>query len=159
MSAQAHAFPYLSYLMGTHSSNMTSLATGDTKLAVGLIASGTITWNSTSEGWEYNSSLLSGLTEVSTSGTGYTRQALTGVTFSADSPAGVTTLTCTNPSWSSATFSAAYAWFFDATNGITGSDSTCPLLCYWDFGGTQTVTSATFTLSINASGLITWTSS
>lgn len=87
-------------------------------------------------------------------GTGYTAggQALTSVALSASGH--VYTLTCANPSWTTASFSAAYAVFYDST---PGSAATNPLICYWDLGGTQTVTASTFTLTISGSGLLTLT--
>jgi hypothetical protein len=155
MSVTAHYFPEFETKMGTAAINLSS----DT-LTVGLIASGTFTWGSTPEGYTYVSSFLAGdgthgaLTEVS--GGGYSRQALSGVSFSASGE--VVTLTAsTNPSWSSATFSTVYGFLYDSTVG--GSDSAHPIILYWDFGGTQSVSGATFTLTINGSGLVTWTAS
>lgn len=156
MAVTAHVFPTLDLAMGKPSSNHPFFTT-DT-LQVLLVASGTYTWNSTSQAHVHVTDFLAGsgsgaLTEVT--GGGYSRQTLTSVTY-VDS-ALVTTLSCANPSWSSATFSAVYAAFFD--NSIGGTDATNQLLCYWDFGGAQSVTSATFTLTISGSGLITWTAS
>jgi hypothetical protein len=123
---------------------------------VGLIASGTIAARGTAENYEYVSDLLansgSALTEVS--GGGYSRQALTSVTYTQS--ALVVTFTAANPSWSSATFSTVYGWVHDET-ASSGTDATRPLIALWDFGGTQTVTGTTFTLTVNASGLVTWT--
>jgi hypothetical protein len=48
------------------------------------------------------------------------------------------------------------AVFYDAT---PGTNSTDPVLCYWDFGGTQTATNGTFTLTANGSGILTITGS
>ena len=127
-------------------------------LNVGLIASGTIAARGTSEGYEFVSDLLanggSALTEVSTSGTGYTRQSLTSVSYTVS--ALVVTLTAANPSWSAATFSTVYGWIHDET-ASSATDATRPLIALWDFGGTQSVSGATFTLTVNASGLVTWT--
>lgn len=153
MAVTAHVFPTLDLAIGTKTVNFTS----DT-LRVLLVASGTYTWNSTAQAQTHVSDFLGGsgggaLTEVT--GGGYARLTLGSVTYT-DS-ALVTTLTCANPSWSSVTFSAVYAAFFDNTVG--GTDATNQLLCYWDFGGAQSVTSATFTLTISGSGLITWTAS
>jgi hypothetical protein len=154
MSVTAHYFPEFETQMGNKDINLTS----DT-LNVGLIASGTFTWGSTPEGYTYVSSFLAGdgthgaLTEVS--GGGYSRQALTSVSFSASGE--VVTLTAANPSWSSATFSTVYGFLYDATVG--SGDSSHPIILYWDFGGTQTVSGATFTLTVNGSGLVTWTAS
>jgi hypothetical protein len=157
MTAAAHYFPEFEIQMGEKT---VDLAT-DT-LAVGLIASGTFTWGSTPEGYQYVSQFLAGdgthgsLTEVSTSGTGYSRYDLVSPTFTASGE--VVTLTCsTNPTWTSATFSAVYGFLYDASVG--GSDSAHPIIAYFDFGGSQSVSSATFTLTINGSGLVTWTAS
>lgn len=153
MAVTAHVYPSLDLAMGTKTAQLAT----DT-LRVGLISAGTYTWNATSQGHTTVTNFLAGsgsgaLTEVS--GGGYARVTLTGQTFTDTGL--VSTLTCTNPSWSGVTFSALYAFFFD--NTIGGTDSTNQLLCYWDFGGTQTVASATFTLTISGSGLITWTAS
>ena len=155
MAVTAHAFPSLS-LNGLQK----TLNASTDSLQVLLIASGTYTWNSTSQAHAHVSDFLAGsgtgaLTEVSTSGTGYTRKTLLSVSLT-DS-ATVTTLTCANPTWSAATFSTVYACFFD--NSVGGTDSTNQLLAYWDFGSAQSVTSTTFTISINAAGLVTWTTS
>lgn len=132
-------------------------ATIDT-LTVGLIASGTLAARGTSEGYATVSDLLanngSALTEVSTIGTGYTRQNLTSVTYSKTGL--VVTLTSANPSWASATFTTLYGWVHDET-ASSGTDATRPLIAIWDFGGSQSVTSTNFTLLINASGIVTWT--
>lgn len=157
MAVTAHYFPkFESTQLGLKTANLTS----DT-LNVGLIASGTYTWGATPEGQEFVSSFLAGdgtdgaLTEVSTSGTGYTRQALTSVTLAASGE--VVTLTAANPSWSAATFSTVYGFLYDASVG--SGDSSHPIILYWDWGGAQSVSSTTFTITVNASGLVTWTAS
>lgn len=156
MTVVAHYFPEFENQMATKVINLSS----DT-LAVGLIASGTFTWGSTPEGYTYVSSFLGGdgthgaLTEVSTSGTGYSRQSLTSVSLSVSGE--VVTLTASNPAWSSASFSTVYGFLYDSTVG--SGDSSHPIILYWDWGGTQTVSSATFTLQISGSGLVTWTAS
>jgi hypothetical protein len=141
----AHAFPSLTQQLGVEAFNLTT----DT-LQVALIGSGTITWNTTTQGYTTLPALISGagLTEVSTSGTGYARQTLTGVSYTTSGL--VNALTCSSPTWSSAAFSALYAVFFDASvsNG---------LLCMWDFGGSASATP--FVLGINSGGLIQWQSS
>ena len=90
-----------------------------------------------------------------TSGTGYTAggQTLTSVAISTSGH--VVTMTCANPAWTG-TFSCAYAVFYDSTPGSSATD---PVFVYWDFGGTVTPTATTFTLAINASGLLTLTGS
>jgi len=57
-----------------------------------------------------------------------------------------------NPQWTSSTFTANQAIFYES------SASTYQLICFWDFGGSVSVSAGTFTLSINASGLLTATS-
>jgi hypothetical protein len=88
------------------------------------------------------------------SGTGYTAggQALTSVTVSTSGT--VTTFDCADPSWSASSIAAAFAVFYDAQGG---TDSTNIPIAYWDFGGTQTSSSGTFTLTVNASGVATLT--
>ena len=125
---------------------------------VGLIASGTLAARATSEGYEFVSDLLanggSALTEVSTSGTNYTRQALTSPAWTLS---GLTAeFTAANPSFPSATFTTLYAWIHDET-ASSGTDATRPLLALFDLGGPQSVSASTFTLTVNAAGLLTFT--
>lgn len=154
MAVVAHYFPEFETELGGKAINLST----DT-LNVGLIATGTFTWGATPEAYTFVSQFLAGdgthgaLTEVS--GGGYSRQALTGVTFSASGE--VVTLTASNPSWSSATFSTVYGFLYDATVG--SGDSSHPIILYWDWGGSQSVASTTFTITVNASGLVTWTAS
>ena len=154
MTAAAYFQPkFLTAHLGAKLVNMTT----DT-WKVGLIASGTLAARGTAEGYEFVSDLLanggSALTEVSTSGTGYSRQNLASVSFS--QAALVDTFTASNPSWTSATFTAAYAWIHDET-ASSASDATRPLIAIYDFGGPQSVSGSTFTLTVNASGLLTFT--
>jgi hypothetical protein len=88
-------------------------------------------------------------------GTGYTAG---GVTVAAPTlTAGgtnnsVTTFTSsTNPAWTGATFSANQAVLYQS------SASTYQLACFWDFGGSVSVSGQTFTAAINANGLLTAT--
>jgi hypothetical protein len=124
-------------------------------LKVGLIASGTLAARGTTEGYEFVSDLLanggSALTEVT--GTGYSRQNLASVAYTVSGL--VVTLTAANPSWTSPSFSTVYGWVHDET-ASSGTDATRPLVCIWDFGGSQAASGAAFTLTVNASGLVTW---
>lgn len=152
MTAAAYFQPkFLTAHLGAKAVNMTT----DT-WKVGLIASGTLAARGTSQGYEFVSDLLanggSALTEVS--GGGYSRQNLTSVTFGVS--ALVDTFTAGNPSWTSATFAASYAFIFDET-ASSATDATRPLIAIYDFGGSQSVTASTFTLTVNASGLVTFT--
>jgi len=89
-------------------------------------------------------------------GTGYTAggQALTGVSLTETNASHLYTLTCANPSWANASFSAAFAVFYDSTPATA---ATQPLICYWDLGGTQTVSGVPFNLTIAAGGLLNLT--
>jgi len=153
MSANAYFQPkFLTAHLGAKAVNMTA----DT-FKVGLIASGTLAARGTTEGYEFVSDLLanggSALTEVS--GTGYSRQNLASVSFTIVSGL-IDTWTASNPSWSAATFTAEYAWIHDET-ASSGTDATRPLVAIYDFGGSQSVSGSTFTLTVNASGLLTFT--
>lgn len=162
MAVVAHAFPTLdlnSFTEARGGTASTPVKLQSDSLQCLLIASSspTFAWNSTSQALTTVTGLIAGgsgsaLTEVS--GGSYSRQTLTSVTIS--NTTNVTTLTCANVSWTGVTFSATYAVFFDNAGG---TDATSQLICYWDFGGTQTVTSANFTLTISGSGLVTWTNS
>lgn len=163
MTVVCHVFPSLVWQLGAKAVNLST-----DSLYVGLVASGTYSWTGAdAQAPVHVSTFLTtgdgtngALTEVSTSGTGYSRQALTSVAVSPSSDVYTTgttySLTCANPTWSASTISAKYAFFYDNTYG-GGGDSNNLLLCYWDFGGTDSSSSGSFTLTINASGLLQWT--
>lgn len=98
----------------------------------------------------------SDLTNELTTANGYTAGGATLSSVSLTESGHVYTLTCANPQWTTATFTAAFAVFADTT---PGSAATNPLLCYWDFGGSQTAGGGTFTLQIASGGLVTFTGS
>lgn len=110
---------------------------------------------------------VTGWTEITTAlgGSNYTQnanshlsgQALTSPTWTSSGHVWTWT-TSTNPVWTTAgaAFNPAYAIFFD---DIGATDATNFPVCYWDFGGAQVGTGGNFTLSINASGLMTATAS
>lgn len=54
-------------------------------------------------------------------------------------------------SWTSASFTAAFAFIYVDTAGAASTD---PLLGWVDFGGNQTVTSGTFTIQWDATGVL-----
>lgn len=159
MAAAAHVYPNATQELIAKAESLNNVDT----LKVGLIGAGTYAWNGTSQAHKFISDFLGGsgagsLTEVSTSSTGYARLALTSVT--ATTTGLVTTLTAATMSWTAtANWSALYAFFYDSAVG-GGSDAATPLICYWDFGGTVSVVSGgNFTLTVNASGIVTWTAS
>lgn len=163
MALTSHPFPNYTAQAFTHNTNQIDLSGGtvDT-LKVGLIAaSNTFTWGATPEAYTTVSQFLAGdgthgaLTEVTYgSSTPSTRITLSGITFSTSGE--VTTLSCTSPQWTGATWTSTYAFFYDYTAG-GNSDSAGLLVCYWDFGGSQSVSGAPFTLTVPGSGLVTWT--
>lgn len=83
-------------------------------------------------------------------GTGYSAGGVTlaSVTVNRDDANNVYYIDCTDPSWASATFTAYGAVFYVST----GAAATDILLAYITFGGAQTVTGQTFTLTIPATG-------
>lgn len=85
-------------------------------------------------------------------GTGYTAGGveLSGVTVSTSG--NVTTLTASSPSWTTATFSANQAILYDASTSPANE-----LICFWDFGGSISVSGGTFELTISSNGLLTAT--
>jgi hypothetical protein len=87
------------------------------------------------------------------SGTGYTAGGATLASQTVTVSGNVTTWTTANASWTSATFTANQAIFYDSSAG------TVQLICFWDFGGAITVTASTFTLTVSGSGLLTATAS
>lgn len=119
------------------------------------LSTGALPARGTTEGWEFVSTLTASIPEVATGGgTNYARVALTGVTYT---QAGlVVTLTSSPIAFNSASnFTADYAWIYDASIG--GSDAAHPLLAIFDLGGAQSPAGVPFTLTPNASGLVTWT--
>jgi hypothetical protein len=88
--------------------------------------------------------------ELATAG-GYTQGGITVTPKTALSQtAGLLTVTSTGtPNWTSASFSTYGCLVYDST--VTGSLA----LCWNFFGGIQTVTSGTFTINWNASGIFT----
>ena len=154
--AGEHQFPLFGALIGGKLVNL-----GTDTLMAGLITSGTFTWGPVPQAYQYVSQFLAGdgthgaLTEVATSGTGYARQALRTVSFITSGE--TSTLACANIEWNPATFSASYAFFYDATVG--SGDASHPILAYWDFGTSEAASNTSFTLQISASGLAAWTSS
>lgn len=52
-------------------------------------------------------------------------------------------------SWTAATFTARYAIVYKST----GTSSTSPLICFIDFGADQTISSGTFSIVFDATGI------
>lgn len=60
----------------------------------------------------------------------------------------------TDPSWTSATFTARRAFFYVDTAGASSTDT---LLCWNDFGADETVSAGTFTIVLDSAGIFTVT--
>lgn len=114
------------------------------------------TVGTTQDAAQFVSDVLAVGTEAS--GTGYTAggKTLTSVTWTESGH--VYTLDCADFNWDATggALAGAYILFYDST---PGSNATNPILCYWDLGGTQTATNGTFSVTINASGVLTVTGS
>lgn len=150
MAVTAHTYTKFADALGQKTVDMDS----DT-FKVMLLSAYTV--GSTQDTAKFVSDVLAVATEAS--GTGYTAggQALATVSWSASGHV-YTQDFSVDPSWNAAggSLAAAYAIFFDSA---PGSNATNPVMCYWDLGGTQTATNATFTLTLSASGLLTVTGS
>jgi hypothetical protein len=103
---------------------------------------------------KYKADVLAAATEAS--GTGYTTGGVTLTSLTWTLTGHVYALKATIPAWSTTggSLAAAYALFYDDTPATNK-----PVLCYWDLGGTQTSSNGTFTLTQNASGILTLTGS
>jgi hypothetical protein len=149
----AHVFPQFAIGLANGDIDLTSgtwkVALSDTAGPVTLATSGVAAAKLFTD-WTSN-------VAAEITGTGYTAGGATvsSPTFTAggtdDSVA--TWTSGTNPSWTSASFTANQAIFYQS------SASTYQLACFWDFDGAITVTGATFTLTISGSGLLTATAS
>ena len=120
----------------------------DTDSVKVLLATSAYTPNQSTH--KYKSSVTS---EVS--GTGYTAGGAT-LTSKTVGTSGLTfTFDAADITWSSSTLTARYAVFYIDT----GTASTSPLLCYWDFGQDEISSSGNFTLTLSSSGIFTVTAS
>lgn len=153
MAVTAHVFPQFAIGLGQSSITMTG---GTYKVALSnaagpvTLASAGVSTAKLFTDWTAN-------VAAEITGTGYTAGgvAVSTPTFTAGGTNNsvATWTSASNPSWSSATFTASQAVFYES------SASTYQLICFWDFGGAVSVTSGTFTLTISGSGLLTATAS
>lgn len=88
------------------------------------------------------------------SGTGYTAGGATLGSVTVAQSSGTFTLDAADTSWSSSTITARYAVIYDST---PSTDATRPLIAYVDFGADVVSTSGTFSITWNASGILTAT--
>lgn len=150
MAAAAHVYTkFMSQMAGGDGGNI-----GTDALKVMLLSA--YIPGTTQDNAQFVSDILAVASE--SSGTGYTAGGLllSAVTITETASTHLITVSCSSPTWTTLTTSAAYALFYDST---PGSNATNPVICYWDFGGTQAPVGANFQLLINASGLLTLTGS
>ena len=153
MAVTAHVFPQ--FIIGMNAGNI-KLTGGTYKVALsnaaGPVGLGTAGVSTATLFTDWTANVAAEIT-----GTGYTAggNAVSAPTFTAGgSNNSVATWTsASNPNWTTATFTANQAIFYES------SASTNQLICFWDFGGSLSVSAQTFTLAINASGLLTATAS
>lgn len=86
------------------------------------------------------------------SGTGYTTlgATVTGSTVSYDTASNEVRWDISDPTWTGASFSASQMILYYRFSG--GTTTTWPILQYVEFGGTNTVSSGTFTYQVPATG-------
>lgn len=89
-------------------------------------------------------------------GTGYTAGGTTIGSIAIGIASNIVTITGANASWPAATFSCNYAALYDST---PATDATRPLIGYVDFGGAQSPSAGTLSVTWNASGIGTVTDS
>lgn len=114
------------------------------------------TVGSTQDSAQYVADVKAAGTEAS--GTGYTAGGASLASIAFTKSGHVYTLDCDDVVWTTSTITAAYALFYGVASSSPG-DSTNPVIAFWDLGGSQSSTAASFTLTINASGLLTFTGS
>ena len=152
MALTAHVFPQ--FIIGMNAGNI--VLTGGTYKVALSNATGPI---GESTSGISTAKLLTDWTAIATeiTGTGYSAGGATisapTVTAGGSNNTIATWTSGSNPQWTSSTFTANQAVFYES------SASTYQLICWWDFGGSVSVTSSTFTLTISGSGLLTATSS
>jgi hypothetical protein len=168
MAFTAHMFTKYTNSLATKGVNMTSdnfrviLGNGTyATLAAGLLAvqdtAVTMTDVKAAAGWAEPTSALGGSNYTFNANSTSSGLALVSPTWTISGHV-YTFTTATNPSWTTAgsAFNPGFAVFFDSS-GTT--DATNDAICWWDFGAAQLGTGGNYTLTINASGIFTATSS
>jgi hypothetical protein len=154
VAVTAHVFPSFTQALAQKNVNLSGTSSDAVKVL--LVGTGTnllsTTLNATVEAMTTKASIMangaSALAEVA-NGSGYTTGgiALTATSFAISESTLYTTITYSGTiQWTSATFTAYQAVFYDTTydQGI----------CYWDFGGAQSCSSGTFTLTLGTANSI-----
>lgn len=148
MAVTAHSYTKLGLSLGTKKIDFTA-----DSFKVMLLSAYTV--GTTQDTAQFVSDVLAVGTEAS--GTGYTAGGLTIASTSFTESGHVYTFGSTATlQWTGSTITAAYALFYDST---PGSNATNPVLGYWDFGGSQSSSNGTFTLSLSSNAICTLTGS
>lgn len=90
-------------------------------------------------------------------GTGYTVGGATLASVTVANASNVWNLSAANTSWTTATFSAAYAVIYDTSVG--SAYASYPLIGYVNFGGTQSPSGVTFSINWTSGVVLQWTAS
>lgn len=156
MAVTGHVFPTFieGAMAGAFSTGQTfSVALGNNATSVDLTTAG-ITAAKTFSDWTAIVNEIPGGNGYTSGGTSV--GTLSWTTTTADPASGPTATLAlnasSNPTWTGATFSANQAVLYQSTGG-----GSYQLVAFWDFGGSISVSSGTFTLTINPSGLLTAT--
>lgn len=99
---------------------------------------------------QYKSSVTN---EVSSAGYTAGGATLTSVTVTYTAGTNTYMLDAADSSWTGVTFSARYAIVYDST---PATDATRPLICYIDFGADISPSAGPFSITWNASGIVTF---
>lgn len=110
----------------------------------------------TLKGHQYRSAILAGGV-YEAAGTGYTAGgvALAGKVISQVGDNSV--FTASNPFWTSSSITARGAVLFKRVGADLSTPADDPLICLLDFGGDKSSSAATFTVTFNSSGILSFT--
>lgn len=154
MAVTSHVYPKALLAINSKTIDLTDGST----FHAGLVTSSSATWGATQEAYQYVTDITGAYTECTSSG--YARQAFTTTTVT---NSGANTLwKCTSPApisfGSTVTISAAGMFIY--TTQVGSGDSSYPVICIIDFGGTVSSTTGAYTYTEDGTnGLAYWASS
>jgi hypothetical protein len=157
MAVTSHVYPKFVNAVNQKTLNLAVSGSSPAFIA-GLCTGSAATWGSTQEAYQYVSDITGAYTEVT--GGGYARtSAFVTVTLTVSGAKDIWTVTSPAPIsfGSSVTISAASMFIY--TTQVGSADSSYPVACIIDFGGTVTSTSGAFTYTVDpTNGLAYWNS-
>ena len=158
MAVTSHVYPKFINAVNSKTINL-AVSAGSPAFIAGLCTASAATWGATQEAYQFVSDITGAYTEVT--GGGYARTAaFTTATLTVSGAKDIWTVTSPAPIsfGSSVTISAASMFIY--TTQVGSGDSTYPVACIIDFGGTVTSTAGAFTYTVDpTNGLAAWTSS